>query len=90
MSGSCGLDVLSNAGDAAAVSSANAPSTGWSGDHGGHPSRQLRIEPHNPIFSDREIRGMQGLRFEENQYRSVYLRPSGSIMSNTKAAASSR
>jgi hypothetical protein len=31
----------------------------------GHPPRQLRIEPHDPILSDREIRRMQRLRFKE-------------------------
>ena len=40
-----------------------------------HPPRQLRIEPHDPIFSDRKIRRMQRLRFQEREHRPVYLRP---------------
>jgi hypothetical protein len=40
-----------------------------------HPARQLRIEPHHPIVSDREIRWMQRLQFEEPKHRPIDLRP---------------
>jgi hypothetical protein len=55
-----------------------------------HPPRQLRIEPHDPILFDREIRWMQRLRFEEPNPCTIDPRRSGSIQSNTKAGASSR
>jgi hypothetical protein len=53
--------------------------------------RPLRIEPHHPILSYREVRRMQHLRFEEGQHtaRSTFGR-SGSIKSNTKAGVPSR
>jgi hypothetical protein len=51
---------------------------------------QFGIESHDPILSDREIGGMQGLRFEEGEHGSIYLRRFGSIMSKTKAGEASR
>ena len=42
-----------------------------------HVPRQLRIKPHDPILSDREIRWMQHLRFEEPNLCTIDLRPLG-------------